>query len=165
MHLLYDHERASPNRAAGHIHILLHAKPGARLTLKFRNLDNVWNGVRSSIARSVKMVVVSENGRDWKPVPLENLPGDRIRLTLEMLKAQSVGHAELRVQIETLQELARQLDQDVAFRVWELRPTALQEEGLHSALTSYVHNWSKHFGIKVQLHTSRPPEGSGTSRG
>ena len=81
-----------------------------------------------------------------------------LRLTLEMLKAQSVGHAELRVQVETLQELARQLDQDVAFRVWELRPTALQEEGLHSALTNHVRNWSKHFGIKVQLHTSRPPE-------
>ena len=84
VHLLYDHERASPNRAAGHIHILLHARPGSRLTLEFKNLDNVWNGVRASIARSVKTVVLSENGRDWKPVPLENLPDDRIRLTIEM---------------------------------------------------------------------------------
>jgi hypothetical protein len=84
VHLLYDHERASPNRAAGHIHLLLHARPGSRLTLEFTNLDNVWNGVRSSIARSVKTVVLSENGRDWKPVPLENLPDDRIRLTVEM---------------------------------------------------------------------------------
>jgi PAS domain S-box-containing protein len=81
-----------------------------------------------------------------------------LRLTLEMLKAQSVGHADLRVQVETLQELARQLDQDVAFRVWELRPTALQEEGLHSALTSYVGNWSKHFGVKAQLRASRATE-------
>jgi two-component system sensor histidine kinase UhpB len=81
-----------------------------------------------------------------------------LRLTLEMLKAQSVGHADLRVQVETLQELARQLDQDVAFRVWELRPTALQEEGLHSALTNYVSSWSKHFGIKAQLRASRATE-------
>ena len=81
-----------------------------------------------------------------------------LRLTLEMLKAQSVGHADLRVQVETLQELARQLDQDVAFRVWELRPTALQEEGLHSALTNYVGNWSKHFGVKAQLRASRATE-------
>ena len=81
-----------------------------------------------------------------------------LRLTLEMLKAQSVGHADLRVQVETLQELARQLDQDVAFRVRELRPTALQEEGLHSALTNYVRNWSKHFGIKAQLRASRATE-------
>ena len=78
-----------------------------------------------------------------------------LRLTLEMLRAQSEGHAELRVQIETLQELARQLDQDVAFRVWELRPTALEEGGLQAALADYVRNWSKHFGIPVQLHAGR----------
>ncbi|MET0211637.1 MAG: PAS domain S-box protein [Vicinamibacterales bacterium] len=81
-----------------------------------------------------------------------------LRLTLEMLKAQSMEHADLRVQVETLQELARQLDEDVAFRVWELRPTAIQDDGLDSALTSYVRNWSKHFGIKAQLHTSRAKE-------
>src|SRR6266545_3778897 len=45
-----------------------------------------------------------------------------LRLTLEMLKAQSIERPELRVQVETLEELALQLDQDVAFRVWELRP-------------------------------------------
>ena len=78
-----------------------------------------------------------------------------LRLTLETLKAQSVEQSELRVQVETLRELARQLDQDVAFRVWELRPTPLHEVGLRAALTNFVHNWSKHFGIHVQLHTSR----------
>lgn len=84
VHLLYDHERDSPNRAAGHIHILLHAEPGAKLTLEFKNLDNVWNSVKSSIGRSVRTVTISENGRDWKSVPLERLPGDRIRLTVQM---------------------------------------------------------------------------------
>jgi PAS domain S-box-containing protein len=77
-----------------------------------------------------------------------------LRLTLEMVKAQSVERTELRVQVETLEALAQQLDQDVAFRVWELRPTVL-EEGLQPALTNYVHNWSKHFGIPARLHTSR----------
>src|SRR5688572_1935021 len=31
VNLLYDHERASPNRAAGHIHFLVHAKLGSKL--------------------------------------------------------------------------------------------------------------------------------------
>src|SRR5580765_4522264 len=48
VYLLYDHERSSPNRAAGHIHFQLHARRGARLTLEFKNLDNVWNGVSGS---------------------------------------------------------------------------------------------------------------------
>ena len=44
VYLLYDHERASPNRAAGHFHFRLHARPGSVVTLEFKNLDNVWNG-------------------------------------------------------------------------------------------------------------------------
>jgi hypothetical protein len=84
IHLLYDHERASPNRAAGHIHLRLHARAGSRLTLEFRNLDNVWNGRPGSVAGELKTVVVSENGRDWSSVPTTSLPGNRVRLTLDM---------------------------------------------------------------------------------
>jgi hypothetical protein len=84
VYLTYDHERSSPNRAAGHIHFQLQAKTGSKLTLEFRNLENVWNGTSSSIARELKTVVVSEDGRSWKSVPLESLPGDRVRLHIEM---------------------------------------------------------------------------------
>ena len=84
IHLLYDHERSSPNRAAGHIHLQLQAKPESKLTLEFTNLDNVWNGVSGSIARELKTVVTSENGHDWKPVPLESLAANRVRLHIEM---------------------------------------------------------------------------------
>jgi hypothetical protein len=84
VHLLYDHERSSPNRAAGHIHIKLHAKPGARLTLEFKNLDNVWNGVSGSVARELKTLVISEDGRRWKSIPTESLPENRIQLHVDM---------------------------------------------------------------------------------
>jgi hypothetical protein len=84
VHLLYDHERSSPNRAAGHVHFRLEARPGARVTLELTNLDNVWNGVPGSVAGELKAVVVSENGRDWRPVPTEALPGNRVRLSVEM---------------------------------------------------------------------------------
>ena len=82
--LLYDHERASPNRAAGHIHFLLHARTGSKLTLEFRNLDNVWNGQPGSVAGELKTVATSENGRDWTTRPTESLPGNRVRFTVEM---------------------------------------------------------------------------------
>jgi PAS domain S-box-containing protein len=78
-----------------------------------------------------------------------------LRLTLETLKTESIERPQLRVQVETLQELALQLDQDVAFRLWELRPAPLENVGLRAALTNFVHNWSKHLGIHVQLHASR----------
>ncbi len=84
VNLLYDHERSSPNRAAGHFHFRLHARSGTRLTLEFRNLDNVWNGRQASVAGEMKVAVVSTDGKAWKPVPLERLAGDRVRLTVTM---------------------------------------------------------------------------------
>src|SRR5215207_1294870 len=69
INLLYDHERAWPNRAAGHIHFLLHARPGSTLTLEFRNLDNVWNGQPGSVAGELKTVAISEDGRSWRTMP------------------------------------------------------------------------------------------------
>src|SRR6185369_15109702 len=84
VYLLYDHERSSPNRAAGHFHFQLQARKGSRITVEFRNLDNVWNGRSGSVAKELKTAVVSEDGRVWKSIPLEGLPGDRVRLTIEM---------------------------------------------------------------------------------
>jgi hypothetical protein len=84
VHLLYDHERASPNRAAGHFHFQLHARTGSNITLEFRNLDNVWNGQAGSVAGELKRAVISQDGRDWKSVPLEALPDNGVRLTLKI---------------------------------------------------------------------------------
>ena len=84
INLLYDHERSSPNRAAGHIHFLLHARPGSKLTLEFGNLDNVWNGQPGSVAGELKTVTISEDGRVWRTVSTESLPGNRVQLELEM---------------------------------------------------------------------------------
>jgi two-component system sensor histidine kinase UhpB len=77
-----------------------------------------------------------------------------LRLTLETLKTQAADRTEFRVQVETLQELAQQLDQDVSFRVWELRLVAVEEVGLRSALTNFVHNWSNHFHIRARFHAT-----------
>ena len=84
IHLLYDHERSSPNRAAGHIHFQVQARPGARLTFEFLNLENVWNGRPGSVARELRTLVVSENGGDWRPLRTEVIEQKRVRLTLEM---------------------------------------------------------------------------------
>src|SRR6476620_767910 len=84
LNLLYDHERSSPNRAAGHIHFVLHARPGASLTLEFRNLDNVWNGQAGSVAGELKTVAISDDGKAWRTVPTNSLPGNRVQLRVAM---------------------------------------------------------------------------------
>src|SRR5438132_7369332 len=40
VYLVYDHERSSPNRANGHWHFKLQAKPGSKLRVVITNLDN-----------------------------------------------------------------------------------------------------------------------------
>jgi len=84
LNLLYDHERSSPNRAAGHIHFVLHARPGTSLTLEFRNLDNVWNGQPGSVAGELKTVAISDDEKTWRTVPTDSLPGNRIQLRVTM---------------------------------------------------------------------------------
>jgi signal transduction histidine kinase len=80
-----------------------------------------------------------------------------------MLKSQAVEGTALRVQVETLEQLALQLDEDVGFRVWELRPRVLEEHGLRAALTDYVRRWSEHFGIPARLHTGPSTDEPSTS--
>ena len=74
VHLVYDHERSSPNRAAGHFHFRLHARPGSTLTLEFRNLDNVWNGRKASVADELKVAVVSDGREGVEAGPAGTAP-------------------------------------------------------------------------------------------
>lgn len=103
VHLLYDHERDSPNRAAGHIRFTLHGTPGARVTLEFVNLDNVYNGRAASVVPSVHTLSVSDDGRTWRVLPLEHPAPTRARVTLELTGAQL--HVA-RIQPYALTELA-----------------------------------------------------------
>lgn len=84
LRLIYDHERESANRASGHVNFRIQAQKGAELTFEFTNLENAWNSRISLYGRHFKSVVVSEDGRTWQGVALENLPGDRVRLRLRM---------------------------------------------------------------------------------
>ncbi len=77
-----------------------------------------------------------------------------LKLKLDVVKEDCREHQNLCEQVEALQTVARQLDADVDYMVWEMRPTALDDLGLLAAFSSYVQNWSKHVGVSVQLHMS-----------
>jgi two-component system sensor histidine kinase UhpB len=79
-----------------------------------------------------------------------------LRLTLETLRPLALERSELRTHIESLQELSKQIDQDIAFRVWELRPAMLDGVDLEAVLRQYATSWSKRFGIHTELHLTRP---------
>jgi PAS domain S-box-containing protein len=72
-------------------------------------------------------------------------------LKLSILKKDAKLSTSAREELENLEELATQLDSDLDFLVWELRPTALDDLGLVEALSDYAANWSKHFNVPVDL--------------
>jgi signal transduction histidine kinase len=74
-----------------------------------------------------------------------------LTLKLSALKANCGNQSELCAQIESVQAISKQLDEDIDFLVWELRPAALEDLGLETALSKYVANWSKHFGVRAEL--------------
>ncbi|MFA7173441.1 MAG: M14 family zinc carboxypeptidase [Kiritimatiellia bacterium] len=84
IHLLYDNERATINRAAGHLHICIHAVPSTSLTLEFCNLDNIWNGHHGSVAREMRSLAISEDGQNWRGIKTTLIPTNRVQVTLDM---------------------------------------------------------------------------------
>ncbi|MGB8507489.1 MAG: PAS domain-containing protein [Pyrinomonadaceae bacterium] len=82
----------------------------------------------------------------------QQLTGLRLKLTI--LKENSGKDEKLCEGLEQAQALAARLDSDVDFLAWELRPAALDDCGLATALLKYVKEWSHHFQIKAEFHTS-----------
>jgi signal transduction histidine kinase len=72
-------------------------------------------------------------------------------LRLSLLKEDKNLRAEVREELDKLEALVKELDADLDFLVWELRPTVLDDLGLVEALSDYAENWSKHFKMKIQF--------------
>lgn len=82
--LLYDHERSSPNRAAGHWHFQVQAQKGSDVTLVINNFDNVWNGTSGSPVSEKSICYVSSDGAKWRVIRTEKIEGNRLRIRLHM---------------------------------------------------------------------------------
>ena len=59
-----------------------------------------------------------------------------------------------RLRLRQLQELTNQLARDVHRLASNLRPPALDDLGLHTALTNYVEEWSERTKIRADLHSN-----------
>ena len=77
-----------------------------------------------------------------------------LTLNLAALKEETSEHVKLLAHLEILEAVTKQLDADVDFLVWELRPTVLDDLGLPAALKAHVQNWSKHFNILAELQVT-----------
>lgn len=86
--LMYDHERDSPNRAAGHWHFRVEAPKGSEVPIILNNLDNIYNGRKGSPAKDSSISYVSPDGKTWRAIETELLEGNRLKLLVKMEAAQ-----------------------------------------------------------------------------
>jgi signal transduction histidine kinase len=77
-----------------------------------------------------------------------------LRLNLETIKGQAWGREQLRGEVERLEAIVRQLDSDVDYLAWGLRPAALDRLGLEAAVEQFVREWSAHTGVAAEFHAS-----------
>ena len=73
-----------------------------------------------------------------------------LRLGIEACQEQEVGSSG--ESLGNLREMITQLDRQLDFLAWELRPVTLDEFGLAEALANFVEAWSKQFDISAEFH-------------
>jgi signal transduction histidine kinase len=56
--------------------------------------------------------------------------------------------------LSEVQQDAVNIDRDIGFLSWELRPTELEELGLDNSLATFVREWSDQHGIAANFHSS-----------
>jgi PAS domain S-box-containing protein len=76
-----------------------------------------------------------------------------LRLKLESLDSWTDRDSPLRERVEDIQGIATQFDRDLDFFTWELRPAALDDIGLVAAVSTFVQEWSKNYGIPAEFHS------------
>jgi signal transduction histidine kinase len=96
-----------------------------------------------------QLVSAQEDERRRFALDLHDQLGQQItalRIKLETISPQ-IEDQKVKESIDELQAIVKQLDADVDFLAWQLRPIILDDLGLAPALANYVKQWSEHFGI------------------
>lgn len=75
-----------------------------------------------------------------------------LKLKLDLLKEGLTKDKKLIAQVAEAQAIAQQIESDVDFLAWELRPAALDDIGLKDTLGDYAKTWSEHFEIAAGFH-------------
>jgi PAS domain S-box-containing protein len=77
-----------------------------------------------------------------------------LKLELKSLKDSSQAAPDTHNAVSMLQEMTAEFSRGVRHLALELRPPALEDLGLHAALSNYLERWSERYGITADLHSN-----------
>lgn len=152
VHLVYDQERSSPNRANGHWLFRVEAAPGSDVTLVLGPFANVWNGKPGGPTPEATISFVSDDGHQWRVIPAEPVLPHRLKLRLhlngpsldvarlepyrlsdlEKLKAEIAGHPLVEI---------KSIGRTVAGRELEMIRVGQPAAPRHVLLRARAHPW------------------------
>ncbi len=104
-----------------------------------------------------RLVTVQEDERRRIARDLHDHLGQQmtaLRLNLDSLKAHPESLGDMDVRLETADRIATQLEADVDFLAWQLRPAGIDELGLAATLQRFIGQWSHQHGIDGEFHWS-----------
>jgi PAS domain S-box-containing protein len=157
---MYEAEFRLRHKTGGYVHVLsrgfpIRREPGGpvvRIVGTHFDLTERKRAERTELL--TRLVFAQEDERRRIAREMHDQFGEQLTALghrIAALKDASAGHPELAVPVQAVEAVARQLDEDVDHLVWELRPTALDDLGLHAALANYVKNWSERARISCEL--------------
>ncbi len=85
-----------------------------------------------------------------------------LRLNIGALKESDRDSDGFRKRVDAIDKIAADVDRDLDFLAWELRPAALDDNGLNAALAAFVNEWSATQNISAEFHDANA--GGGGSR-
>jgi len=77
-----------------------------------------------------------------------------LRFALSALESGLKSGGDPAEHLDKCKELAFAIDSEVGFLSSELRPTGLEELGLVQSLLQFVSDWSSHFNLRAEFHSS-----------
>jgi PAS domain S-box-containing protein len=104
-----------------------------------------------------RLVTTQEDERRRIARDLHDQLGQRLtalRLKIASLRELVVDDEVLQERTNRLQEIGEMLDSEVSFLAWELRPSAVEELGLVDAIGTFAREWSRHYGIPAEFHST-----------
>jgi PAS domain S-box-containing protein len=83
-----------------------------------------------------------------------------LRLKIQAVRNATADLANVQATLVQADTQLTQIDRDIDFLSWELRPAALDDLGLKAVLANYVDEWSHHSNVRARFHA----EGVGDDR-
>jgi PAS domain S-box-containing protein len=107
----------------------------------------------------VRLIEAGEEERRRIARELHDETGQCLTAVTLSLKGLEAGIASAdRPRLARAQDLLAELGQSLHRIAYQLRPTSLDDLGLHDAIANHVSEWSSQSGIAVDLHSRRPIE-------